>query len=238
MKLLFIEPHPDDAVLSSYYQLLKFKFDYDIYLVSVSNHPWIKRSSKSFCKFIGISHIDIEPVLDLDYSQCKIPVPFLKKQLNPYKYQCEYYLSKYTDTFDKVSDLVNQVLINVKPDLIITALGIHHPMHVITRHAVDGVTKGIPKEYFVDMPYRFKRYGQMILTDSGATLKSSIGPFEEDEVKIKLNTFIKHYPTEANLLRFERDNFTTHIEEMMEYNEIHSSIGHTHTSLDSVLKNI
>lgn len=237
MKLLIVEPHPDDAVLSCYYHILRWKKDFDIYLGSVGNNVY-DRSSKKFCEEVGIQYLGVG-MSDVHFKH-RIPHTEVKKAECPWRYQRVTYGRKFGFEYLQACKVVEDYIGQVQPDLVVTSLGIYHPMHVITRMAVDFETDGIPKKYFVDLPYAFKKYGQAILSSSNHTPISIFplfGKFTEEEIKNKLSMFSKCYPSERGLLRFETGNFMDHREIIMESNEFHSSVRCTHPLMANVLEN-
>ena len=226
LKVLVIEPHPDDACLSIYFHLLKLKNEgMSVYLGSIGNSVY-GRSSKKFCNNVGVTFVDISCSDDVDWTN-RIPLSEIRNSENPYIYQQQYYYKEHGISICKWTNQTEALCKEVNPDLIVTCVGVYHPMHVLTRLSVDTVTKGTPKKYFVDLPYAFRKYGQKIVKSSNHITTSTLpleGTFLEEEVKEKLSVFSKCYPSELGTLRFERDNFRKHREELMETNEICSSV--------------
>lgn len=220
MKILFIEPHPDDILLSCYHHIVRLKTeDHDIQLLSVANHPWINRSSDKFCSAMNISRVGMKYILDVDFATYKIPPKEIKAQPNPYTYQREKYLKTFSERLEETTDKLREVCTSVNPDLIITCLGIFHPMHVIVREAVDIATPNIKRQYYMDIPYKCKRYGEAIFNSSNHKSVSLIIPtIEEGQAKVDL--FKTCYPTEAGLLRFDKETIINAPEEIMESNEV------------------
>jgi len=212
MKVLFVEPHPDDIVLSAYFTIKKLYSTDEIYLASVSNSPdYAIRDSKRFCIHMGINFVETKMIPDIMLSN-KITPQRYKSESNPYEYQIYEYSRRYPESIDNATALIADVVEQVKPDLFITCIGIGHPMHVVTRIASDrilGMSKNI--HYFIEAPYWFRKYGERIVNYSKLARKSTYIPLKT-EVDEKLDVFKTCYPTEVSILRFDRDNFYTHPE--------------------------
>lgn len=203
MNILIIEPHPDDCCLSFTHLAKKLIHEGNtLSLVSIASFPEPKRSSELYCKELGINYISSEFINDIDYDN-RIRPNIIKQQPDPVTYQFIYYLEMYPDRYLEVQNKVHNFISHVNPDLVITTAGILHPMHVLVTHAV---INGYKVKYFADSPYQFKQFGKYILAKSNLRPSLEYSPTKE-EVKEKLNLFIKCYPTEVSILRWDRAHF-------------------------------
>jgi len=96
-------------------------------------------------------------------------------------------------------------------DIVMTVLGILHPLHVLTSKACQQVAKNLDQKviYFADFPYVSRKSGEKIIKDSG------LEPFEIYDGGLrneKIIMFEKCYPSERNILRWDRNSIMNHPE--------------------------
>lgn len=208
MKILIIEPHPDDAILSCYTFIKTFVEDPDdsVFITNVS--PNGMRDSSGFCKAIGANYTDVGTVEDINFKANRLNPRSVSAHPKPYEYQVEFYIEKFGDHIDPVSALVSAAIDRVCPDVLFVPVGLLHPMHVITRQACDRVasSRRVETLFYAECPYQFRVYGQKIIDNSGLIL------FEEadllDEAKVMLKMFRTCYPTES--VHWDEKGFTEH----------------------------
>jgi len=207
MKILIIEPHPDDALLGLLYYVEKEKADY--HLISVSSHN--ERNSELFCEKMGITWHSTELVDDIPYQECRISPSEIKKQKDSFLYQRIYYLERYAEKYLEIEKLITKAAEEIPCEVIVTNLGILHPIHVLVSIACEMVAERQNKEliYFADFPYASRKFGEKIIEDSG--MKYSLVHRESSEVK-KDKLLEEYYPTETNILRWDREFIENHFE--------------------------
>ena len=204
MKVLIIEPHPDDTSLSAYFIVRHLiEEGHEISLASIANFPETKRSSEMFCNTLGIKFIETQMVEDINLKE-RISTKEYNSKEQSYVYQAMYYITKYRPKMEEVDKLVKKVISTDNYDKVLTCVGLIHPMHVLVNCSVELSCPTGKVELFLDMPYAFRNYGQKILKDSELTLSKRYVSTKES-VDEKLKTFYYCYPTERNILRFDRE---------------------------------
>ena len=201
MKILIVEPHPDDAVLSCYGYLDKMKEDNDISILNMSSVDG--RNSLKFCEYMGINCLDISPDgSDVNFKKFRIPISEIKSHPKPYIYQMSKYSDIAPDIIDSCFHKIYGVLESIKPDIVVGPLGIYHPFHVLTRIGFDaavGKYKDAKVLLYADKPYSNKQYGLFIIDNALNTDVDAYDLYEltKETVRLKLKIFRKCYPTES-----------------------------------------
>jgi len=201
MKILIVEPHPDDAVLSCFGYMEKMKEKHDISIIFMSSVDG--RNSKKFCDYMGIEHLEIVPdIPDITFKEYRIPIAEIKSHPRPYIYQVDKYLEIGEVQAGDCGQKIYETLDKVKPDVVLGPLGVYHPFHVITRLGLDAACESYGKAdklLYADKPYSNKQYGLFIVNDALDTDVGDAKVFElpEAAVKLKLKIFRKCYPTES-----------------------------------------
>jgi hypothetical protein len=211
--ILIVEPHPDDCCLSAFSFCKEFREEVALYSVFEND----KRDSKIFCREMGIKHIEQKPAIqELIMKECKMKRQDLIKSSNSYLLQKEYYGEIYREKRKEVEDRIYSLCRELKPDKVITCLGIYHPFHVIVNMAVRSL---YPKDpMFAEIPYISRKYGQKIYEDSRCS-PEIIYEIDEETSRKKVEVFLKSYPTEKGMLRWDREVISHHSELILEGSE-------------------
>lgn len=206
-QILLVEPHPDDVCLSLFHFLKRIKAGYSLVSVSSDNG----RSSKEFCEMMNIEHYLSKSISDIDYHSNRISLHVMRKQSDSFVYQRDYYLEKYRKVWGKMTQIISPAVTETSSEIIMTVLGILHPFHVLTSLACEWVANSLGKTivYFADFPYASRKFGEKIIRDSGL---KSFKICDERLGKHKIATFEKYYPTETNILRWDRNSIGHHPE--------------------------
>jgi len=200
MVVLFVEPHPDDVALSAYSIVKSFlRKQFDVWLVSLFNS--FDRSSKSWCKDVGVKYYDVIPDDDFLDTKSFISYTEYSQMTDPEQFQIKAYNFE-KETFPVEKRLVKAIG-EISPDFLVTVLGIRHKGHVATRCIVDKL--GLPTAYFAELPYSVRKYGTYFVAKIAS--KYCVKFFSPFSDKVKL--FSKNYPTERGILRYDRDVFAS-----------------------------
>jgi len=198
-RILLVEPHPDDVCLGFLYSVKRKEADY--HLISVSSHNG--RDSKKFCEGMGIEWHSTKWVDDIPYQKYRISPHEIRKRRCPYSYQRIYYLEQHEEEYLKIEKLIAKAVEEIGCDVVVTTLGILHPVHVLVSIACQTIARELGKEliYFADFPYASRKFGEKIIKDSG--MKYSLVHGESLEIR-KDKLLEQYYPTETNILRWDR----------------------------------
>lgn len=202
-RILLVEPHPDDVCLGFLYSVKRKEADY--HLISVSSHNG--RDSKKFCEEMGIEWHSTKWVDDIPYQKYRISPHEIRKRGCAYSYQRIYYLEQHEEKYLKIEKLITKVVEEIGCDVIVTNLGILHPIHVLVSIACEQIAERQNKEliYFADFPYASRKFGEKIIEDSG--MKYSLVHNESSGIR-KDKLLEEYYPTETNILRWDRKAIT------------------------------
>lgn len=217
-KILLLEPHGDDALLSCS-SLLRSKNNIDILTFS-------GRSSEGLEKFYpSIKSTHFVDSNDLPYSNRPIQnTHVVRRQFNEGKDVSHQYDKEVKEKFGQVYDnVVEKLMLCIEPiliaedyDVLVYPVGLNHPYHIAVRDAVERLYHiedlSNQQDYlyppvllYVDKPYSGIRYVQDMLH---SRLNNSLEIFDvldtcaikkEEEIKSALSNV---YPTEVQLLRF------------------------------------
>jgi LmbE family N-acetylglucosaminyl deacetylase len=203
--ILIVEPHPDDCCISAFRFCKEFKEDITLYSIFTNS----KRSSKVFCRYMGINYFEFPPVEESQMNEYKMKRSILYSSVNSYDAQQEYYGAILKEKYTEVLDSLEQVCKELHPKEIVTCLGIYHPFHVIVNMAVKSLYP--ESKMFVDLPYASRKYGKKIYEDSRYLPEISYD-YEEEISKEKIKVFLNSYPTEKGMMRWDRDAIAKHPE--------------------------
>lgn len=220
-KILIIEPHGDDAILSTSTIIecgISKCYDVDIATLGHS------RDSEGLKKFYMINSIKYYDLPELDYSlKPKINTNDVHRRYKSNTLEPEYVRSMimnhvresvgqsyfdevYTRTRDVIYELFSEYQED-KRNIIVTPYGLDHPYHILVASIVNSYRSlyGITVAHFMylDKPYTSKRYIQESI-DIDIEDKSLYTVLLGD-TSVKSEAFTKVYPTERSLLRFTRD---------------------------------
>jgi len=201
MKVLIIEPHPDDACLSFYEGIKRLiAAGHELSLVSAAS-LFINgyRDSEKFCERIGIKDWTAGGLENLFFKTNRVSHYDIRKATHPDDIQRQSYFPKFKENFIQIQKLLYPF--KNKFNIVITGIGIYHPYHVITTMAVERCF--LKDVYFwADYPYIKRKYGEAIQNDvmEGGELLSLIAVDPDEKEK----AFAECYPSEKGIMRFDR----------------------------------
>lgn len=195
MKILLIEPHPDDICLSMYNILKRQSLGKNEFcLLTVTNHK--KETSEEFCKIMGLNYLGSLDTPDVDW-KLRVNHNLIKKSLDPWRVM----LFEYGLNFDPLELIPLNELRNVieynSIDKIIIPMGLLHPMHFLVR-LVAGLLE-IDRLYYADTPYQYRKYGEHLISTSELKLYKRLISSKE-EVDEKINVFLKCYKSQRSIV--------------------------------------
>lgn len=207
MKILIIEPHADDALLSCYDVL--FSDDNEVHIMTLT-----EESEKSSLPLKANNVVaEVYSIKGLDHTLFKTRITTPKYVKDLYKLNKELMIGKIINDiinldcnrYELIKGYLNENydLIN-SFDAIYVPVGLIHPDHLIARVLFDDLGINSDKViYYEDKPYVKRVYGKMMLEMLTLGMKStqSTGTSMTD----KEVNFKKYYPTEKLLLRFDSD---------------------------------
>lgn len=207
MKVLIIEPHADDALLSCYTTL--FNPDYEVSIMTLTDET-AKNSSK--LKDDGIIK-ELYQLRGLDHSDFKnrITNPRYVKDLYKLEGKVIEHLKYKIRKSDNIRyDIIGTMLEDHRSDinsydLVLVPLGIVHPDHLVVRELVDSMNLGIKIRYYEDKPYNKRVYGQIMAKELSEGMKLTEVALSEEQKVEKVKNLKKYYPTEVAIMRFDGD---------------------------------
>lgn len=206
MKYLFLEPHPDDTSLSAFFYAKHIKYwGNDIYVASVCNKS-VKnkyRDSKKFCDIMDFNFIKTEFADQPFFAEHRLPLADYKNADNPFEYVNSVYHKNWGEIAVQYDDIVKNTIEIVKPDFIVTTMGILHLAHIFTRYYIEKYFDNNKIMYYADSPYQWRAYGRPFIEKSGLTELTRFQP-KPEEIENKLNIFEKCYPSEKYMITMDK----------------------------------
>lgn len=215
MKILILEPHGDDALLSCFDLL---KTDNEIHLLTFS-----ERGSEGMVdKFESVTHHEFMNFPNIWYKDGK---PILKthdvhrRYLNkePISSQYDDQLHEiYKDNDEWITDkcmiqkAINRYIESGTYDIVVCPAGVTHPYHVLIREAWCTLNYHIPTLFYADKYYIQNRYSKEMYEDLkkqyGCDTEVNPGYVRlETENKELVDLLYEIYPSEGKLMRFYSD---------------------------------
>ena len=215
-RVLIIEPHGDDSLISCYRIL---RSDAQVKVLTLSERS-SERLSEHF-KFVESEFLDLQ-----DYNYDNRPADHVqvnrwhKEGKNTYQEYVNLLHEK--DGFEEIVvspliDVVKEELLKNVYDIILVPLGVVHPYHIAVREACERIQESLRHAglgyisdkfvYYSEGPYNGKKYGKLLEEDAISQLNLlSLDVFsEEGFIKHKEKVFKDVYPTEVKLFRFTYD---------------------------------
>jgi len=160
MKVLILEPHPDDALISTRAIILDASKQSIFEILTLCE--WRENSSSEFAGD-----------LDTLFSECKLPNNAFRLKLpNRSVKKLDDYADAIKTNLDmelkisKMMRLISAKISSFGPDMILSPLGLGHPDHVAVSWAVQALDTPVPILYYVEFPYAFNRYGKILIHDA------------------------------------------------------------------------
>lgn len=211
LNLLIIEPHADDALLSTYSLITQDLFDFDI--LTCCNHK-DGRSSKDLARyFTNLSKVKILHLSESNYlwdnkGYNYSDVYHFKRSINAYDHLLD--LVKSTKSF--ISDLVeielgiSQLIKNNHYDYVLAPFGLMHPYHILVAEACKEVIPCIFLNFYFELNHYNMKSVQDRLIKKGGLLDSRITELKSEPFvkfdynhKAKYDIFKEVYPSELKL---------------------------------------
>lgn len=211
MKVLIIEPHGDDAVLSAFDICKSYikggisKLDIVTLASTRSSQGLVDKGYASSSKFYEIPHSVFQerPTKPIEVNR------LYKIGENIDDYFSNLCLDLYKSQYDKIDSVVRS-LKDYNYDVVVTVVGVSHVDHILTRLSVMNHFDKSRLILVSDVPYSSKVYGKKLLDSAlnnlGLNIDSMVygKKMEED----KISCFTEVYPTERMMLRWDKDNIT------------------------------
>lgn len=218
-RLIVIEPHGDDALLSSSSVIescLKSGIPVELYTIGHS------RSSEGMKKYWDLSKYEYHDLPEIDYSlrprinTHEIHRLYKQSQL-PHKYVESLIILNeevsrvYSKVYGQNSIVLKEILKGITPDdILLSPYGLDHPYHILISRIIKEIDPKCNKILYLEKPYISKRYIQESLVVDGVKTFISINIEHPD---IKEEVFVSVYPTEKSMFRFSKDTLISDPEE-------------------------
>ena len=223
MKILIVEPHPDDAILSVFGATRQWVTEgNDVSIVSVAeNH---QKDSSNYCEYVRVKCLKTKMFPDVNFKSHRIPFNVIKEQGNQsYLYQREHYISAHSSVYNELHQWYNNLLSDQlfgQFDMIVYPVGILHPFHVIVSSVFERICTelAIAAMCYADMPYSNKGYGKVLI--ESAISSTNLRLYQEiqlahGEVKRKLQLFRTFYKGES--IHWDEPGMYEHSEKLFVY---------------------
>lgn len=213
MKILLLEPHGDDALLSCF-SLLKTNNDIDLLTFS-------ERGSEGLIsKFESITNHEFVNFPNIWYKDGKVILNthdvhrrFLNKEPISSQYDTQLqdiYKDEWISDFMMIESKIAEYISHKEYDLVVCPSGITHPYHVLIRQVWSKIKGNIPTLYYADKYYIQNRYSKEMYEDLKSHLNcdKEINPGYvrlEVENKELVDILYEVYPSEGKLMRFYSD---------------------------------
>lgn len=211
MKILILEPHGDDALLSCH-SILKTNNEIDILTLSERPSDGLKNYYKSInnVEFLGFPNLwyrNGKPILNTHqvHREFKEGLPISNNYVNKL---IEIYGNEYYDDLNMVKTVIKDDYNNY--DIVVCPIAVVHPYHVIVREAWKSINSEIPTLYYADKYYIQNRYAKEMYEDLVKSMKldkeynSGYNRLDKEN-KIISEILCSVYPSESQLLRFYSD---------------------------------
>lgn len=200
MKILFLEPHPDDLILSAFNFIENISSDeHELFGVtfchkSVSN---LSRNSSKYFEMMNIKNLNkilnIKDIEQVFYNECSKYIS-MESIYNHY----EIYSKLYPVTNKHIHDTMYECLSYVCPDLVVSPLGLLHMAHVLTKGNLSRLWFG-DILYYLDLPYIGRLSEKEQKRIYNLTHERKILSDEKFSRKMKL--FTELYPSESYMIK-------------------------------------
>ncbi len=204
-KVLFIQPHSDDIVLSCFSRLTAPDIEPTILTIEHDQ----KRHEED------LKLVDLIPNLRLiqgiefeDKSYSAYWGDNMHRKFNPDEILETFEVGQKNKTLNKIANLISDTL-NDDWDEIWTCMGIGHPLHWY----VHEFTKGYATGFYRDWPHSYKKRNLDFFNSYSKEFKF-IGEIDDAEtMEMKLEVFKGFYKSQSGLLYFEQKNVLNNFSE-------------------------
>lgn len=220
IKVLMIEPHGDDALLSCLSFIKKNNVDIDLITFSDRESEGLFKHYSSivsthYYRYPSLGYTNGKPYLETHavHRGFKNGDPIYD---NYTEFIRDHHSTEYKELFDKMVTDIDNYLSRKDYDLVVSPSGLVQPHHVLVRQSVDEAlkNKNIPVLYYADKYYIQNRYAKEMYESMKLSMKSN----NSTEIEINpgyskyqapnqevYNMMEEIYPTELKLFRFYSD---------------------------------
>lgn len=197
-KVLLIQPHSDDIILSASKYLYDPEYKKKV-ILTVENNPKRLLEDQEICNHFGAHLIRLLTPSDSTgfhkeyYADNKV-----MDDMSAMKF-CENKMG--ADNLSKVSEELEELVTNYKNDgyEIVTCMGVGHPFHWLVRV----ITHNLADVFYRDFPHSYKRRNQAYLVGIVDTL-FQLKELSDENHEGKIELFKKYYKTQSSFLFFEQ----------------------------------
>lgn len=197
-KVLLIQPHSDDIILSASHYLYNKEYTSKV-ILTVENNPKRLLEDQEICNHFGAKLIRLEAKADsTDFHKLYYKEHSEMDDKTAMKF-CQKMMGKENlgEVVSELEDLVSEY--KKQGYLIVTCLGVGHPFHWLTRV----VTEELADVFYRDFPHSYKRRNQAYL--NGLVNSKFVLKFTDDENHTdKISLFTQYYKTQSSFLFFEQ----------------------------------
>lgn len=200
-KILAIQPHSDDVLLSAAHVLLDGK--HEVQVLCVESDPKRVPEDEKLYEFLGIpyANLGVEFVDNSYYEFRQQHKAYKIEEVTPFL--IEYFGS---DLLNKIQTaLVKWItkFLQKNPDYkILAPLGIGHPFHLWVHEVIREIFPGAL--YYREFPHSFKRRAQEQLKEAQSRMELVKGVPIDDFADVKWQLASKFYRTQSGLLFYEQ----------------------------------
>lgn len=203
-KVLIIQPHSDDAILSC----AKFIFDtsFKTKILTIEQNPSRVEEDDNLYKFIGINTINLKTKTKDDYYSEFFKVNGRNAVLTD-KNVISFYEERIgRDNIRKLKEEIHSVVEKYIDYgyMILCPLGIGHPYHYLVRYLLRDIEDGFI--FYREFPHSYKRKAKSQL-DSELLVMSMVCDNSDEEInKLKYTLAQKFYKTQSGFFFYEHSN--------------------------------
>lgn len=217
-KVLIIEPHGDDAIISCHSILRSPATTVDILTLSERPSEGLKQFADHLPNLGKFDYLDMS-----DYNWKTKPINhhtvnrWGRDGLNTYHEYLAVLAQEedYNSRLKEVMPILDDYIRKGDYDLVFAPMGVIHPYHMVVKEAVRILEHWSDKVvYYSEPPYNGKKYGQLLEKDAAvllATLGYGLVEFRSDFYE-KEKIFATTYPTETGMFRFSKSDILENTE--------------------------
>ncbi len=207
-KVLFIQPHSDDIVLSCFGKLIEKGIQPTI--LTIEDDP--KRIAEDVKMNQYIPNLKIIKGVDFG-GEDKSYKAYWGENMHR-KFSPEEIMPIVTDflgdeKIESILEVLMEVLDSEEWDEIYTCVGVGHPMHWF----VHEITKDVATHFYRDWPHSYKKRNLDFFNSYSTTFNYLEEVDDEEILRLKLEVFKKCYKSQSGLLYFEQKNIEKNFSE-------------------------
>ena len=207
-KILFIQPHSDDIILSCFAKLVDEDIEPTILTIEFDEKR--HKEDEKLIEFIPnlkiINGIEFGTP-DTSYKD------YWGKNMHR-KFISEEVMTTILDSLgdEKVEEiliLLSEAIDSEEWDEIYTCMGVGHPLHWL----IHELTKDTATHFYRDWPHSYKKRNKAFFDEYASTFKFSEEVKDEETLELKHDLFKRFYKTQSGLLYFEQKNIENNFSE-------------------------